>query len=208
MRWLLLLAVPAVLFAQGAHPRIGVAELSHESNSFNPKLTTFDDFAQRTLTPAADVVNDWARSKDPVSGFVLGARQHGLDLVPIFAAAATPKGPVSADGFERLTALLVSGLKSAPKLAKKEQKLIDTFNDSEFEAAKPLAEELLADPAATDYDKALVNFLAAQIAYNLDDNAAAKAYAQKAIELAPARCSERITKSTAGPGWPVVEKGG
>ncbi|GAB2510995.1 tetratricopeptide repeat protein [Pseudoxanthomonas sangjuensis] len=74
-------------------------------------------------------------------------------------------------------------VKSAPKLAKKEQKLIDTFNDSEFEAAKPLAEELLADPAATDYDKALVNFLAAQIAYNLDDNAAAKAYAQKAIEL-------------------------
>lgn len=73
--------------------------------------------------------------------------------------------------------------KSSPKVAKKEQKLLDTFNNSEFEAAKPLAEELLADSNATDYDKALVNFIAAQIAYNLDDNAAAKTYAQKAIEL-------------------------
>src|SRR5215468_10392957 len=28
------------------------------------------------------------------------------------------------------------------------------------------------------------------------------------MEEAPARCSDRIAKSTAGPGWPVVESGG
>ena len=73
--------------------------------------------------------------------------------------------------------------KSSPKLGKKLQKLIDTFNDGKNEEAKPLAEELLASEGATDYDKALVNFLSAQIAYNLEDTAAAKGYAQKAIEL-------------------------
>ncbi len=73
--------------------------------------------------------------------------------------------------------------KSSPKLGKKIQKLIDAFNDGKNEEAKPLAEELLTAEGATDYDKALVNFLSAQIAYNLDDTAAAKTYAQKAIEL-------------------------
>ncbi|MFT3763741.1 MAG: tetratricopeptide repeat protein [Pseudoxanthomonas sp.] len=74
-------------------------------------------------------------------------------------------------------------VKPSQKLAKKEQQLIDAFNDSEFEKAKPLADELLANSDASDYDKALVNFLAAQIAYNQDDTAAAKTYAQKAIDL-------------------------
>jgi len=73
--------------------------------------------------------------------------------------------------------------KGSKKLGKKMQKLIDAFNDSKFEEAKPLADELLADSSATDYDKALVNFLAGQIAYNLDDTATAKASVQKAIEL-------------------------
>jgi tetratricopeptide (TPR) repeat protein len=73
--------------------------------------------------------------------------------------------------------------KSSPKLAKKLQKLIDAYNDGKYEEAKPLADELLANPDATDSDKALANFLAAQIAYNLNDNAAAKAYVQKAVDL-------------------------
>ncbi|MFT3755521.1 MAG: tetratricopeptide repeat protein [Pseudoxanthomonas sp.] len=73
--------------------------------------------------------------------------------------------------------------KPSPKLGKKEQALIDAFNNSDFEKAKPLAEEVINSPDATDYDKALGNFLAGQIAYNLDDNAAAKAYAQKAIDF-------------------------
>jgi tetratricopeptide (TPR) repeat protein len=73
--------------------------------------------------------------------------------------------------------------KTAPKVAKQEQKLLDTFNDSEFEAAKPLAQALMADANASNYDKALANFIAAQTAYNLDDNEAAKSYAQKAIDL-------------------------
>ncbi|MFT4257331.1 MAG: tetratricopeptide repeat protein [Pseudoxanthomonas sp.] len=73
--------------------------------------------------------------------------------------------------------------KPSPKLGKKEQALIEAFNDSEFEKAKALAEEVINSPDATDFDKALGNFLAGQIAYNLDDVPAAKAYAQKAIDL-------------------------
>lgn len=73
--------------------------------------------------------------------------------------------------------------KGSSKMGKKLQKLIDEFNDSKFEEAKPLVGEIIADGNANNYDKALAAFLGAQVAYNLDDNAAAEAYVKQAIDL-------------------------
>lgn len=73
--------------------------------------------------------------------------------------------------------------KGSSKMGKKLQKLIDEFNDSKFEEAKPLVGEIIADGNANNYDKALAAFLGAQVAYNLDDNAAAEGYAKQAIDL-------------------------
>lgn len=73
--------------------------------------------------------------------------------------------------------------KGSAKTGKKLQKLIDEFNESKFEEAKPLAAEILADGNANNYDKALAAFLAAQVAYNLNDNAAAEQFAKQTIEL-------------------------
>lgn len=73
--------------------------------------------------------------------------------------------------------------KGSAKMGKKLQKLIDEFNDSKFEEAKPLAGEIIADGNANNYDKALAAFLGAQVAYNLDDNAAAEGFAKQAIDL-------------------------
>lgn len=73
--------------------------------------------------------------------------------------------------------------KGSAKMGKKLQKLIEEFNDSKFEEAKPLAGEVLADASANNYDKSLAAFLAAQVAYNLDDNAAAEGFAKQAIDL-------------------------
>ncbi|MBP3983918.1 tetratricopeptide repeat protein [Pseudoxanthomonas helianthi] len=73
--------------------------------------------------------------------------------------------------------------KGSSKMSKKLGKLIDEFNESKFEEAKPLAAEILADSSANNYDKALAAFLAAQVAYNLDDNAGAEGFAKQAIEL-------------------------
>lgn len=73
--------------------------------------------------------------------------------------------------------------KGSSKMSKKLGKLIDEFNESKFEEAKPLAAEILADGNANNYDKALAAFLAAQVAYNLDDNAGAEGFAKQAIEL-------------------------
>ncbi|KAF1712326.1 hypothetical protein CSC70_02030 [Pseudoxanthomonas kalamensis DSM 18571] len=73
--------------------------------------------------------------------------------------------------------------KVSPKMGKQVQKLIDTFNKDEYEAAKPLAEEILASDKSNNYDKALAALLASQTAYNLDDVEAAKTYARQAVDL-------------------------
>ncbi|BBJ94278.1 tetratricopeptide repeat protein [Xanthomonas campestris] len=75
-------------------------------------------------------------------------------------------------------------IKPSSKLGSKLQKLIETFNKGEdFPAVRTQADEILANSAANEADKALAGQLAAQAAYNMDDTAAAKTYLQQAIAL-------------------------
>lgn len=73
--------------------------------------------------------------------------------------------------------------KGSPKLQSKLQKLVDAYNKDEFDKTRAQADELIANPAATDYDKALAAQLASQAAYNLDDTPATLAYLKQALEL-------------------------
>ena len=74
-------------------------------------------------------------------------------------------------------------VKASAKAGKKLQKLIDVYNKDDFAQTVTLAQELLAEPAANEYDKSLAAQLAAQAAYNQDDNAAAKGYLQQALQF-------------------------
>ncbi|MDC8639645.1 lipopolysaccharide assembly protein LapB [Xanthomonas hortorum] len=75
-------------------------------------------------------------------------------------------------------------IKPSSKLGSKLQKLIETFNKGEdYPGVRTQADEILANSAANEADKALAAQLAAQAAYNTDDTAAAKEYLQQAIGL-------------------------
>ncbi|MFP7194234.1 tetratricopeptide repeat protein [Xanthomonas hortorum] len=75
-------------------------------------------------------------------------------------------------------------IKPSSKLGSKLQKLIETFNKGEdYPGVRTQADEILANSAANEADKALAAQLAAQAAYNTDDTAAAKKYLQQAIGL-------------------------
>jgi tetratricopeptide (TPR) repeat protein len=73
--------------------------------------------------------------------------------------------------------------KGAAKLQSKLQKLIDIYNKDDYAATRTQADELLANPAATDYDKAVAAQLASQAAYNLDDMPGTIAYLKQAVQL-------------------------
>ena len=73
--------------------------------------------------------------------------------------------------------------KGSPKLQSKLQKLIDVYNKDDFAATRTQADEILANPAATDYDKGIAAQLASQAAYNTDDTPGTVAYLKQAIQL-------------------------
>jgi len=73
--------------------------------------------------------------------------------------------------------------KASSKASKKLQKLIDVYNDQDYPQTRTLADEILALEGANEYDKSVAAQLAAQAAYNLDDNAGAKAYLQQVLQF-------------------------
>lgn len=75
------------------------------------------------------------------------------------------------------------GIKASPKLGNKLQKLIDSYNDQKFPETRALADEILANSAANEYDKSLAAQLASQAAYQTDDNASAKKYLQQVLQF-------------------------
>jgi tetratricopeptide (TPR) repeat protein len=73
--------------------------------------------------------------------------------------------------------------KGAAKVQAKLQKLVGVYNKEDFAAVRIQADELMANPAANDYDKAVAAQLASQAAYNLDDTPATIAYLKQALQL-------------------------
>lgn len=73
--------------------------------------------------------------------------------------------------------------KGATKLQSKLQKLVEVYNKDDYAKTRAQADELLANPAATDYDKAVAAQLASQAAYNLDDMPGTIAYLKQAVQF-------------------------
>ncbi|MBB3835896.1 MULTISPECIES: tetratricopeptide repeat protein [unclassified Xanthomonas] len=99
-------------------------------------------------------------------------------------AARKSKGNGKAEELYPQSTRQAPTIKPSSKLSSKLQKLIETFNKGEdYPGVRSQADEILANSAANEADKALAAQLAAQAAYNLDDTAAAKTYLQQAIGL-------------------------
>ena len=74
-------------------------------------------------------------------------------------------------------------VKASSRQQGKLNKLFGAYNKDDFEQTRTLADEILATESANAYDKAVSAQLAAQAAYNSDDNAAAKTYLQQAVDF-------------------------
>ena len=93
--------------------RIAMAGFAHESNTFASQPTTLDDFA---VYAGQEMVARSAGTFDEIAGYIAGAEAFGYELYPLFAADATPAGPVTAEAYEAFTGRILEGLKEAPKL--------------------------------------------------------------------------------------------
>ncbi|MGI6206805.1 MAG: M81 family metallopeptidase [Anaerolineae bacterium] len=83
--------------------RILVASIGHESNTFTPLPTTWEDF---TVAYGQDV---FRRPRGSLAGIIETLRAAGHEPVPTIAAYALPGGLVQRDAFEKLREGLLSG---------------------------------------------------------------------------------------------------
>lgn len=100
-------------------PVIGVAGISHESNSFSSQKTTLEDFGARFgEDPAKRAERFYARanSKSRTAGYIEGEKRFGLDLYPALMTGARPAGPVTDHAFHTLIEEMLDQLRAAPKL--------------------------------------------------------------------------------------------
>lgn len=100
-------------------PIIGVAGISHESNSFSTQKTTLEDFNvqwEQTDRERTEAFYAMASARTINSGYIEGAKRFGLQLFPVLLTGARPMGPVTDAAFEVLMESMIKQLKAGPQL--------------------------------------------------------------------------------------------
>jgi microcystin degradation protein MlrC len=94
--------------------RIAVAGFLHETNTFAPIKTTWEDFLRAEdfpgLTEGPAILDTFPSMNVGVGGFIGAAEALGHELLPIAWCAAVPAAHVSRDAFERMVEIVTTGL--------------------------------------------------------------------------------------------------
>ena len=62
--------------------RAGIAGLLHESNTFLPRPTVYEDFASTSLSKGGKLIERWQGAQHELGGFLEGAREPGVQSHP------------------------------------------------------------------------------------------------------------------------------
>jgi microcystin degradation protein MlrC len=82
--------------------RVLSAQIMHESNSFNVRLTSLSRFADMILLDGAEAVAALDGTNTEVAGFLDVSREKGWDLIHVLSAQANPAGCVTEGAFEEI----------------------------------------------------------------------------------------------------------
>src|SRR4051812_937 len=90
--------------------RVGVLGFLHESNTFLPVPTTYEDFERASLTRGDEMLERWKGGRHELSGMFAGLEEMGLTAVPCMATFAVPSGALTESAYERLVAELLDSV--------------------------------------------------------------------------------------------------
>lgn len=93
--------------------RIAIAGFLHESNTFTGEVTEVRHFDEAYYHRGPDLIPVWRDAHHELGGFIAGCDAEGAEIVPLVAASATPKGPVTDDAYESIVADLLSAIDAA-----------------------------------------------------------------------------------------------
>lgn len=93
--------------------RIGIANFSHESNTFAADPTPLDAFR---IYRGQAVIEHYTHTFHEVAGYIAGAEEYDFELAPLFSANATPAGPLTPEAYETLVGELLDSIRAAMPL--------------------------------------------------------------------------------------------
>lgn len=97
--------------------RIAIGGFLHESHSFAPRPTTWTEFLEPggwpPLQRPATLLDALRGTGVPAAGAIAVAEAEGATLAPLTWAFANPAGPVAAEAYERISALILADLQAA-----------------------------------------------------------------------------------------------
>ena len=96
--------------------RIAIAGFLHETNTFAQRHTGFEAFLEADAWPGlvqGQALLDGVAANLPAAGFIQAASAAGHQLLPLIWASANPSGLVTRAAFEKIWALLETGLRNA-----------------------------------------------------------------------------------------------
>lgn len=97
--------------------RIAIAGFQHETNTFAPLPTTYENFAKGGGWPGlttGEGLEIFRELNIPLGGFMNAG--DAFDLIPILWTAAEPAAHVQTDAFDRIAGMICDALRSAEKL--------------------------------------------------------------------------------------------
>ncbi len=89
-----------------------LAEIMHESNTFNKVATTRTDFAGRYWLEGDEVAEHLAGTNTEVWGILEAAKLKGWQVTHPIAASASPSGPMAAETWEAVKAAITTPLRA------------------------------------------------------------------------------------------------
>src|SRR5690625_3600554 len=91
--------------------KVALLGIYHESNTFLPNETLWEDFQNGHLLYGEDIRSEYENAHHEIGGIIEVFDQSDVEIVPLFFAEATPGGTIIEATFNRLIEEIISALK-------------------------------------------------------------------------------------------------
>jgi microcystin degradation protein MlrC len=136
--------------------KVGIAMMSHETNTFSPVITDLDRFSGGRGTPLSGpaAIDVYRNTASCLGGYIEVAEANGAEIVMGIAATAPPSGRVEDDAYEYMCTAIVelAGRVDALLLDLHGAMATKSYDDGEGELLKRIRAQYPALPIAISLD--------------------------------------------------------
>ena len=94
-------------------PRVAIAGIKHETNTFSTVKTKLEDYSPLY---GREVIDFYDGTRTEIGGFTDTLREESIEIIPTISAYATPAGPINREDFEHMIETVLKGIREAGKV--------------------------------------------------------------------------------------------